>query len=93
MDSIDVVRGVVVIDSVVAGRTQIDTPIVVRGDYILYPTVIRVIEINSSFIIAGSPGNGEAFDGNIICGHIEDVVIRFGSLNNAVGRPILRPNR
>ena len=92
MDSIDVVRGVVVIDIVVAGRVEADSIPVVRGVYIFYSGVIRVIKVNSSFIIASSP-NGEAFDGNIICGHIEDVVIRFGSLNNAVGRPILRPNR
>ena len=94
VDSIVVVRACGVVGyGVVAGRGEEDPIVVVRSNYILYSTVIRAMEANSSFRIDSCPGHCESFDGNIICSHVEYVVVRIGSLNNTVSRTILRLNR
>ena len=57
---IGIVGHVVVLKGVVAGMGEGDSIVVVRGVYILYSTVIRVVEVNSSFPITSCPGHGEA---------------------------------
>jgi len=86
VDSKVVVRayGVVSYD-VVAGRFEIDSIVVVRGVYLLYSTVIRVVEMNSSYITS-SPGHGESAYVNVICSYIEDVVMGIESFYNRVRR-------